>query len=329
MTNESSFASADKIRCCPHCQCTFERAFGVPQFWWSQYCQNSNGFFGYDDNTYTAGSLSRNTWARFEVKILSERMQYNWTTILVFDAEPSLFHYIRDSFMNTHGDYDSDPFSAYVHLVQEVVRLQDTAVWAVRDCVRAIEKGPRPAGKPEPDYRYFHDMARHATHVTETLDTALGTMDAMLSQHDAIKSELSDTRSWSRVHQPLLFFRNILGSLRCRSHANEKRLANEIQLVFHTVAQYDAGVSVAVGKAAREDSAAMKTIATLTMVFLPPTFVSAMFSMSFFNFDSEAGWRVSEKYWIYWAFAAPITLATYLWWFRWQRSSGAKLAGES
>lgn len=138
-------------------------------------------------------------------------------------------------------------------------------------------------------------------------------MDAMLSQHEAIKSEIPDTRAWSRVHGPLLFLRNILGSLRCRSQANEKRLANEIQLVFHMVAQYDAAISVEVSKAAREDSAAMKTTATLTMVFLPPTFVSTMFSMSFFNFDSEAGWRVSERYWIYWAFTIPVTVATYLW----------------
>ena len=278
---------------------------------------------------------------RFEAKLVGERLGWTWmrltayihsvpssnqTAVLVFDANPSLAIGIEYPFGHEAPRRFASPFSACVHLVHQVVRLQEEAVWAVRDRVAAIENRPRPpGGRPEPDYRYFHDPARHAGHVTETLDTALGTMDSMLSQHEALKSEWPGPRAWSSDHQALLFFRSILGSLRGRSFANDRRLANEIQLLFHLVAQYDAVVSVHVGEAALQDSAVMKTIATLTMVFLPPTFVSAMFSMSFFNFDTEEGWRVSEKYWIYWAFAVPVTLATYLWWFRWQKTSNARV----
>lgn len=40
------------------------------------------------------------------------------------------------------------------------------------------------------------------------------------------------------------------------------------------VSQHDSRVGVGIGKAARGDSAAMRTIALLTMLFLPATFVS-------------------------------------------------------
>jgi hypothetical protein len=40
------------------------------------------------------------------------------------------------------------------------------------------------------------------------------------------------------------------------------------------VAQYDSRLAVGIGKAARGDSAAMRTIAFITLLFLPATFVS-------------------------------------------------------
>lgn len=83
----------------------------------------------------------------------------------------------------------------------------------------------------------------------------------------------------------------MLRSLRARSKANESRLCNEIDLVsptaglifhgivdrdqaFNTIAQHDSTIAVKISEAARRDSAAMKTIAVLTMIFLPATFVS-------------------------------------------------------
>ena len=52
----------------------------------------------------------------------------------------------------------------------------------------------------------------------------------------------------------------MIGSLRYRSISNRERLQNEIQLAFNSVAQYDAGITVDIGRASQTDSAAMKTI---------------------------------------------------------------------
>ncbi len=52
----------------------------------------------------------------------------------------------------------------------------------------------------------------------------------------------------------------------------------------------------------------MKTIAVLTMAFLPATFLSSLFSMP------SLGWDQPDKFTIYWACVVPITIATFALW---------------
>ena len=60
----------------------------------------------------------------------------------------------------------------------------------------------------------------------------------------------------------------------------------------------------------------MKTLAAVTVTFLPGTFVSSLFSMSMF--DWQAGGRVViTKFWIYWAITIPLTLVTMALWYAW------------
>jgi hypothetical protein len=49
--------------------------------------------------------------------------------------------------------------------------------------------------------------------------------------------------------------------------------------------------------------------------------------MNFFSFDEENGqqrWQVSEKFWLYWAVTAPLTLCTVLIWALANYKRGAK-----
>ena len=190
-------------------------------------------------------------------------------------------------------------------------------------------------------------------------------MANILSQHEKL-SDLSHSNDNSRViahqrtRQHIHFSIQLLRGLLARSQAIEGRLRNEINLVgksyiqqealrfdrsqaFNTIAQQDSMMVVQISKAARSDSATMKTIALLTLTFLPATFVSVskssfkislghslfigsqtIFSMSFFDFSpggkpQEEAWLVSEKLWIYWAISLPLTIATVASWFTWQR----------
>ena len=205
----------------------------------------------------------------------------------------------------------------YPALVGELVVCQDRAVWGVRDWVRALEKSRVPSERPRPDYRRFHDMARHAIHVIETLELATNSVSGILAHHSRISGGSSPASAETRdtIANRLTFFADLLRSQHARSASNRARLQNEIQLTFNVVAQYDARMSVKIGRAAQADGAAMRTVAFVTLTFLPATFVCAIFSTSFFDFDAEKGvWSASDEFWRYWAVAVPVTAFTAVTW---------------
>ncbi|PMD27018.1 hypothetical protein NA56DRAFT_562050, partial [Hyaloscypha hepaticicola] len=71
----------------------------------------------------------------------------------------------------------------------------------------------------------------------------------------------------------------------------------------------------------RRDSSSMKTIAVLTLVFLPATAMASIFSMSMFNWQAQDGGTVvSSKIWIYVVVAVVLTcvvLIIWILWFNW------------
>ncbi|KAJ2992509.1 hypothetical protein NUW58_g2150 [Xylaria curta] len=318
-------ASANSIRKCEPCKTYFIEKFQMPKTWWSDYSRKSNGYFGCRATTHYI-----DTWIYFEIKHLEEKDVYSWyklnifvrwnkstsqTIVLAFDTPQDVTTRIRGLFEPPYSENSNyAPFWFYTHLLSEVSRLQETAVWAIRDQVRHVEKDIHPKIQEDPDYRHLHDIARHAVHVSETLDVATQTIQRMLSRHEDVIQLLNYPDPSREIHSQLQFFESFLSSLKCRSVANEKRMSNEIQLAFNTVAQRDARTSVQIGRATQSDSVTMKSIAFVTLTFLPPTFVSAIFSMSFFNYSPESGWAVSDKFWVYWVVAVPITIATTLLW---------------
>lgn len=96
----------------------------------------------------------------------------------------------------------------------------------------------------------------------------------------------------------------LIQSLSKRADSNEARLRNEIGLAFNTVSQ--------------QDAKAVRIISVVTLLFLPSTFVSTLFSMSFFSFQPgyQNKWGVSQKIWIYFAVAVPLTMVTVILWFK-------------
>jgi hypothetical protein len=64
----------------------------------------------------------------------------------------------------------------------------------------------------------------------------------------------------------------------------------------------------------------MKSIALLTMVILPGTFISTLFAVPLFNWDAES-WRdvPKSRFWFYWALTIPLTILTVAAWQAWQK----------
>jgi CorA-like Mg2+ transporter protein len=82
----------------------------------------------------------------------------------------------------------------------------------------------------------------------------------------------------------------------------QERLANQVSGMSNIISQ--------------RDTSAMKTVAIVTMAFLPGTFVASFFAMPMLNWDAAADDRiVSRRFWIYWIVTLPLTFLVFaLWW---------------
>jgi Mg2+ and Co2+ transporter CorA len=208
-----------------------------------------------------------------------------------------------------------NPYAIHALFMEDIVYQLEESVWGIRDRLRVVELQRTSKEDPNPNYESIHDVARHAIHVSETLDAAITTIVSIKAEHDQFQRAQEPTDKTklgpadrtrnivgNRVRRRLDFSESMLRNLRFRSSSNMTRLQNEIQLAFNIVSQQ-------IGRSAKADSNAMLGIALLTMLFLPPTFMSSIFSMSFFDFNSDLDrWVLSAKFWLYWAFTVPITL---------------------
>jgi hypothetical protein len=72
-----------------------------------------------------------------------------------------------------------------------------------------------------------------------------------------------------------------------------------------------------VAEQTQRDSASMITIAAVTMLFLPGTFISAILSTTFFDYG-DAGLHVSSKWWILLAVTVPLNIVVFIIWKVWR-----------
>ncbi|KAK4186727.1 hypothetical protein QBC35DRAFT_464427 [Podospora australis] len=97
----------------------------------------------------------------------------------------------------------------------------------------------------------------------------------------------------------------------------EARIRTQSSVLFSFLTHEDAKINIvvasasrALAEATRRDGSSMKTIAVLTMAFLPATFLAALFSVPSLGWDENQ----PEKFAIYWAAVIPITIATFAIW---------------
>jgi len=99
----------------------------------------------------------------------------------------------------------------------------------------------------------------------------------------------------------------------------EKMITTQFNVQYNHLVQKDAEVSIQISRATKRDGESMKTIAYLTLFFLPVTFVCAIFSTTVFDFgnwdiissstglDAAASERVVSRGW--WVFVLSCVIA--------------------
>ncbi|PVH73623.1 hypothetical protein DL98DRAFT_519816 [Cadophora sp. DSE1049] len=118
-----------------------------------------------------------------------------------------------------------------------------------------------------------------------------------------------------------------------RLNNRKQRVQNLIGLLYNLTANRDSMASLKIAEEStniahetRKDSMAMKTIATLTMLYLPASFVCSLFGTNFFALDtdgeSQRSFVVSGLWWLLVVVAVPVTLVTFGVWLWWMKLQG-------
>jgi len=234
---------------------------------------------------------------------------------------------IPEILRNLQKSPTSDPLWPYITIIDDYLNLQHMATYAIRDLTESQEKRAEVPEysrhlQPKTDYARLHEISRHALTVTEILKVNIKTIDHIVQYHGGFMEQEQTHSSSSldltvrKTHQRLLLYTHMVYSLCCRCSSYRDRMKNVIQLAFNIVSQDEAHTSVEIAKATKADSQAMKVTSLVALVFLPPTFISAIFSTTFFDFGAdENSWTMSKKFYIYWAFVLPITITSVLLWY--------------
>ncbi|KAI8936960.1 hypothetical protein NX059_006188 [Plenodomus lindquistii] len=103
------------------------------------------------------------------------------------------------------------------------------------------------------------------------------------------------------------------------------RTSLRINLLFQLTNQREARTntqiaasSADIAREARRDSASMITMAAVTMVFLPGTFISTVLSTTFFDYGDD-GLHVSSRWWVLMATTIPLTIVVFAVWLGWRQ----------
>jgi Mg2+ and Co2+ transporter CorA len=143
-------------------------------------------------------------------------------------------------------------------------------------------------------------------HSHETLDIAVNIIQSISSEHRAFWAECKgdspdNRRLASQVQRRLSSLSIELGNITRRSVSLKERLQYEINLAHNMVSHRNTDM--------------MRTISAITLLFLPGTFVSGLFSSAFFQFSSDSQeWVVAKNFWLYWVIVIPLTIATLFVW---------------
>ncbi|PGH18295.1 hypothetical protein AJ79_00634 [Helicocarpus griseus UAMH5409] len=313
----------------------------IPKEFWATATKDLNGCSGarYTHNNDGTIATLVDTWSCFKIKEAKKtdgKIKYHWYQMVMFirwnPTERSKFVFCMDfdeDIKNALGrrmssiDLDN-PYAWHATFIEELLSIYDDSVWKLRDLVREAEKARDKTHSSHPDFPQLHEIARHVIHSNETLDVAMDTVDSIVHEHDLFMAGLQGTSSQGAtpsspqtthsliskdVKRRLYYLLKEIRAIKARSASLYDRLQNEINLGFNLVSQ--------------TDTAAMKIISAVGLVFLPGTFISTLFGMNFFDFaiDDKTGketFKTSERFWMYWAISLPVTAIVILIWIIWQ-----------
>ncbi|KAK1236101.1 hypothetical protein PQX77_000691 [Marasmius sp. AFHP31] len=157
--------------------------------------------------------------------------------------------------------------------------------------------------------RSLHIIRAHHLHYYSLLeDFRKAVLFVRHTPNPAMDSESEELRTFSKklLEKECDTLLSEIGRLEMGRNMQDKRLKNVMNLVFSTVNIGDSRRMQDLTEAAVRDSAAMKQIAYLSMVFLPASFVAAVFGMNVHEIAPDTKQTLPH----YFLVAMPLTVAT-------------------
>ncbi|EJD42070.1 DUF1688-domain-containing protein [Auricularia subglabra TFB-10046 SS5] len=163
--------------------------------------------------------------------------------------------------------------------------------------------------------------------ITDTMEAIVQDINEILRQHRSlvkaqrIPSNIANTVNRNLETQKATASQLIMIFRGCQE-ANQSYI--DIILGYSQLKNSYATEALAVD--AKRDTQTMKTITYVTLIYLPSTFVSTVFSMGMFDFDSDVGRTgqitITRHGWVFLAVALPLTLVTIALAYLWMRIKG-------
>lgn len=187
--------------------------------------------------------------------------------------------------------------------------------------------GPRGAGEDTVDR--FNALSGKVTNLRFRLRTIREQIRFIVrcnSQHQKVAppESLSKCIELDDMMQTFMDLTNVhLHDLDARS----ERLKNQMTSVAQLAAQQDARINIALARDNRlmttrsqRDNSSMRTIAIVSLFFLPATFVASFFAMPIIDWSADSqSPTVSKSFWIYWVVSLPLTCMIVVGWLVWHK----------
>ncbi|KAI0024804.1 hypothetical protein F4780DRAFT_725055 [Xylariomycetidae sp. FL0641] len=166
-------------------------------------------------------------------------------------------------------------------------------------------------------------------------------MKAAMDKFQGKLTKERDTKTVRALHNSMNaridFYRTKLTGMEHYIHTTLERLHIQRQALYNIMTQKESKLNLEMAAqqrrlahASKRDSTAMKTLSLLGAVFLPGTFLSSVFSMTFFDFHigEPKGPEVSSELWIYVVITVPLTLLIVVSWWWLDRRREKRYAAE-
>ncbi|PVI03793.1 hypothetical protein DM02DRAFT_695519 [Periconia macrospinosa] len=134
---------------------------------------------------------------------------------------------------------------------------------------------------------------------------------------------LKDAEACQILDNKIEFMSAWVADVESRSAYLGKRAEVQVQTCHSLMAQRDNVLNQDTNKYTQMDSKDMRTIAAVTLGFLPATFMATLFSTSFFDFHTQDQ-VLSSWIWIYWLLTAFLTVVVYFGWYFYSRRTRRK-----